>query len=107
MLDRKAKITKRTVDSITTPSAGEPRVWDTEVKGFFLRVRSSGRRTYCVKYRVGRAQRVYTIGQHGSPWTPEKAREAALDAFEQIRRGGDPSGAKRDARAALTVNELI
>jgi len=104
---QRGKITKRSVDALTIADVGETRLWDTEVKGFLVRVRRSGRKTYAVKYRVGRRQRLYTIGTHGSPWTPETARQAALDALDQIRRGGDPSGAKADARNEITVAQLI
>ncbi|MDB5480680.1 MAG: Integrase [Caulobacteraceae bacterium] len=45
--------------------------------GFCLRIyppstkAPEGRRVYGVKYRVGRTQRWFRIGEHGSPWTPD------------------------------------
>ena len=86
---------------------GEARLWDTELKGFFVRVYPSGRRVYAVKYRMGRMQRIFTIGLHGSPWNPETARTRAEDAFESVRHGQDPAIEKREAREALTVSALI
>ena len=44
------KITKRTVDA-ASPEQGW--VWDTEIKGFGLRVRSIEYKTYIVEYRPG------------------------------------------------------
>jgi integrase len=102
-----ARISKRIVDGIVPPEAGETRIWDTEVKGFFLRVYSTGRRVYALKYRNGSAQRILTIGTHGSPWTAEKARERAVDALDANRHGEDPAVEKKEARLALTVKQLI
>ena len=103
----KARITKRTVDAASVPNTGELRVWDTDLKGFFLRVYPSGRRVYAIKYRAGILQRIYTIGVHGSPLTPEQARKGAENALDRIRHGEDPATEKKAAREALTVAALI
>ena len=87
MESRKARITKRTVDAAPVPTTGETRVWDTDLKGFFLRVYPTGRRVYALKYRLGPLQRIYTLGVHGSPFTPEAAREAAEARSEERRVG--------------------
>lgn len=68
----KAKISKRSVDGAPIPAEGEARLWDTDLKGFLLRVYPSGRKVYAVKCRVGRVQRICTIGEHGSPWAPRR-----------------------------------
>jgi integrase len=109
MESRKARITKRTVDATQTPAigAGETRLWDTDLKGYFLRVYPSGRRVYAVKYRLGPSQRIFTIGVHGSPWTPDAAREAAEKALRRVAEGEDPATEKKEAREALTVSALI
>jgi integrase len=58
-------------------------------------------------------QRVYIIGEHGKtgpdgkPWTPDRAHAFARQAAGRIAAGEDPSLAKREAREALTVAELI
>jgi integrase len=108
MESRKARITKRTVDAVAVPPEGEEaRLWDTDLKGFFLRVYPTGRRVYALKYRLGPLQRIYTIGVHGSPYTPEKAREAAEAALRRVAAGEDPAVTKKEAREALTVAALI
>lgn len=107
MESRKARITKRTVDAVPIPASGETRVWDTDVKGFFLRVYSTGRRVYALKYRLGPSQRIYTLGVHGSPLTPEAARKAAEEALRRVAAGEDPAMEKKAAREALTVSALI
>jgi integrase len=109
MESRRARITKRTVDALPTPTkeAGEARVWDTDLKGFFVRVYPSGRRVYALKYRLGPLQRIFTIGVHGSPYTPETARDAADAALRRVAVGEDPATEKKAAREALTVAALI
>lgn len=107
MTTQRAKLTKRTVDAATIPEAGDVWIWDTELKGFGLRVYASERKVYAVRYRLGPRQNTFTIGVHGSPWTPETARDAAFAALSDVRDGKDPAAAKKEARAALTVAELI
>lgn len=107
MEKRRARISKRTVDAVLVPAEGETRLWDTDLKGFFLRVYASGRRVYAVKYRFGPLQRVFTVGVHGSPFTPESARAAADEALRRVKDGEDPATAKKEARDALTVRQLI
>jgi len=38
----------------------------------------------------------YTLGQHGSPWTPASARSEAEELLRQVRKGIDVLHAKRD-----------
>jgi integrase len=102
-----ARLTVRTVEAIPAPAEGESVVWDRDLKGFHVRVHPSGRRVYALKYRFGAQQRKLTLGVHGSPLTPEKARQAAQDALDAVRRGDDPAAAKKAAREALTVADLI
>lgn len=107
MAGLKAKLTKRTVDAAQPPATGDIEIWDTELKGFCLRVTRAGTKTYAVKFRTGRAQRWLTIGRHGSPWTAGKARDKAREVLNSAANGEDPAQAKLDARDALTVAELI
>lgn len=44
--------------------------------------------------------RRYTIGRHGSPWTPHTARDRALDVLQLARTGVDPIDSERNARRA-------
>lgn len=107
MAGQKARLTKRAVDAIQPPASGDIEVWDTELKGFCLRITARGSRSYALKYRMGSAQRWLTIGKHGSPWTPDSAREAAHEALRKVAGGIDPATVKQEARAALAVASLI
>jgi integrase len=101
----KAKINKRFVDSAAAPKDGDTRIWDIELRGFMLRISSSGRKSYCVKYRVNREQRWMTIGEHGLPWTPEEARNRAREVISEATKGNDLSAGPA-ARIAAQVAVL-
>ncbi|WP_085810157.1 site-specific integrase [Sphingomonas sp. TZW2008] len=99
------KITKRSVDDAPIPAAGDAYFWDTELRGFGLRVTPKGVRSYVVQYRLpSRPARRMTIGVHGSPWTPEKARKRAEQILFDVKRGDDPvQAAKKRAREAVDL----
>ena len=104
----KTKIMKRTVDDA---KVGERDyfLWDTELKGFGLKVTPAGNRIYVVQYRTGgrgSPTRRFTIGKHGAPWTPDKARTEAKRILGSIADGNDPQTVKAAERVAMTVNEL-
>ncbi|HEY0027358.1 MAG TPA: site-specific integrase [Allosphingosinicella sp.] len=89
------------LDAVPLPGKGErTMVWDSEIKGFGARVTSTGSRTYILRYRMGGRDtpvRTITIGQHGSPWTPEQARRHAAELLTMVRSGRDVV-AEREAK---------
>lgn len=102
----KAKITRRVVDAAVLPAAGHYFIWDLALKGFRLRVRSSGTKTFEFAYRVeGQRQRLLTIGHYGA-FTPDQARKKAEEAKYLVGLGRDPQEEKTKARNACTVAEL-
>ena len=86
------KITKRSVDA-ATPGDKTIFLWDTELKGFGLKITTSGSRIYIFQYRTGgreaKTKRV-TIGAHGSPWTADLARNHAKELSFGVHKGDDP-----------------
>jgi len=85
------------------PVAADTFLWDIDLKGFGLKVTSRGAKTYLLQYRMGGREtptRRYTIGAHGSPWTPETARQRAQELLLLVRRGIDPAEAERTERQA-------
>jgi integrase len=103
----KQLITKRLVDAIDMQDGAELAVWDTEVRGFGLRVRSSSK-VYVLKYgagKQGRWKRV-TIGHHGSPWTPDTARTEAQRLLGLVAEGRDPANERDIAHELPTVREF-
>lgn len=100
------KLTKTYVDSIQ-PKNKEAVYWDSELKCFGLRVKPTGTKSYIVQYRnAERRSRKYTIGKHGSPWTPEEARKKARRVLMEAAGGTDAAEEKAAAREALTVAAL-
>ena len=98
------KITKRLVDQLK-PTERDRVVWDDEIKGFGVRVRPSGRKTYIVKYRLrGRTVKA-TIGPHGSV-TPAAARTRAAEHITAARTGLDLKGHTFSNTNAPTVEQL-
>jgi hypothetical protein len=61
---------------------------------------------YVVKYRAGGRQRWFTIGRHGSPWTPEAARREAIRLLGEVVRGLDPAEKRNVDRKAVSFAEL-
>ena len=81
-------------------------IWDAGVAGFGARRQKGEAVTYFIKYRAKGRQRWQTIGRHGSPWTPEEARQEALRILGSVAGGGDPAAEKEAGRKAVTVTEL-
>ncbi len=83
------RITKRSVDALSVDT-GDAVFWDRELRGFGVRVHSSGRKAYVVQTRGpgGRLKRV-TLGRHGE-MTSDAARRRAAEAIDRIRQGLEP-----------------
>lgn len=90
------KLTKRIVDRAPYPQHGQIFVWDSELKGFGLRITPT-RKTYVVQARVvGRTVRV-TVGPHG-PLTPEQARHEAHKRLGELAKGVNLNQERRVAK---------
>jgi len=95
-----ARITKPAVDSAAA-GLKDIFLWDDELRGFGLRTTPTGSKSYVFQYRMGGREapsRRYTIGRHGSPWTPQTARKEAERLAIMIARGVDPVEAEHERR---------
>jgi len=100
---------KLTKDFVGKAGAGYH--FDTEVKGFGLRVTDAGARAYIVQYRPhpgGRRvpKRRYTIGTPGSPWTVDDARNEAKRVLGLVADKRDPAAERKAERMAQSIGEL-
>lgn len=107
MTNRTEKLTKAVVSN--QPLAGDVRqyiVWDTEVKGFGLRV-SRTTKSYIYFGRVSRKVKTITIGRASDLSTIE-ARDKAKALAVEMRKGNNPNERKaRDAVMDITLRESL
>ncbi len=83
-------------------------LWDRAVAGFGVR-RQRSSSVYVLKYRFNGRQRFFTIGRHGSPWTPETARSEALRLLGRIvssENPRDPATERADLNRTATFAEF-
>ena len=105
MTEKIVKISKRSVDA--AKAAGERYIlWDTELKGFGVRVETSGTKSFLVRYRHLGRRRYISLGRFGEI-TPEQARLLAQKTLSRVREGSDPADQRIQDRGAITVRGLI
>lgn len=79
--------------------------WDTEVKGFGLRITNAGAKSFILDYRILGRQRRITIGNYPD-WSVKAARREAGDLKKLVDKGEDPMGDRHALRSAPTVEDL-
>lgn len=103
------KLTKSAIDA-ASPRDGDYFLWDSELKGFGIRIAKGGRKSYVCKYRTGNGRKAptrrMTIGAHGSPWTVDQARSEARKILGLAANGGDPAKEKQEEKKQITVAQL-
>lgn len=99
------RLTNALVRAAEPPERGQQFVWDTEIKGFALRVTARGAKAFVVDYRARGRQRRITIGSYPD-WTVAAAREEAKALKREVDRGGDPMGQRHEETSAPRVRDL-
>ena len=101
-----AKITKRAVDALQPDKRRDVFTWDSELRGFGVRVKPSGVKSFLIQYRnvEGRTRRL-VLGQYGA-LTSENARVLAREKLAGVARGEDPSAERHAVRAGMSVSEV-
>ena len=105
-----ARITRRLVETIA-PSSKPLVIYDTDLKGFGVRVMPSGVATYVVEYRPGEggrgvAKKRMALGRTNE-LTPDEARKLAQQSLGAVRHGDDPLLERETRRREIRVHELI
>jgi len=98
------RITKRNVDALAATDEYKE-YFDDTLKGFGVRVRKTGRKTYFVKGRERGRQRRITIGAHGTI-TTEQARKKAMVILSALTQDQNPTADKDVYRNAPTMKLL-
>lgn len=103
-------LTKRVVDA-SPPGDRRYHLWDSELRGFGLRIEPSGIKTFLAKYRAeggGRRapERRVTIGRYGA-LTPEEARRLARKILGGAATGSDPAAEIKAKRKEMRISDLI
>ena len=100
------RLTKRTIDALKPVRLRDTFLWDGELRGFGVRVKPSGTKTFMIQYRnlEGRTRRC-VIGQYGV-LTVEQARDLAQKKLAAVIDGADPSAERHAIRQGLTVSAL-
>ncbi|MEW9614916.1 tyrosine-type recombinase/integrase [Shinella sp. S4-D37] len=103
------KLTRKAVAAIEA-AAKATTYYDTDVKGFGLKVMPSGARSWILEYRPGVGGRSVSKKRIkiGTPAThsPEEARDEAAKTLARVTLGADPAAARAEERAAMTVKEV-
>jgi integrase len=103
----KVQLTKRFIDK--TPLTTGKLVtfyWDSELKGFGMRVTAT-KKVFVVQARVNGKTRRVTIGNYGSI-TPKEARDQAQAKLTEMIKGIDPTAEKRkDKVQAVSLEQVV
>jgi integrase len=101
------RLTDRLVRSLVPPERGNRVTYDSEVRGFGVRITAAGAIAFVVNYRrrSDAVERRYTIGSHPD-WGVAAAREKARELKRYVDGGGDPVGDHVVEREAPTVADL-
>lgn len=100
------KLTKAAIDTLPIPDKDRVTYWDTEVKGFCIRISRTAKTYYATKRVMGKPQWV-KIGEHGL-LTPDQARREARRLLSDLAKGVDVNREKAMARnKGITLEEVI
>lgn len=107
-----AGLTKRLIDATKIDPERDFRLWDDDPRGFGVRFKPSGAKSFFVQYRSPEnfKKRRFTIGAYGV-FTLDQARTEARRLLAMVAKGEDPAAAKKRAKAlaaatAVTVADL-
>ncbi len=101
-----ARLTKRTVEALKPDKGRDIFRWDSELRGFGVRVKPTGTKTFVIQYRNQEARtRRCVIGKYGV-LTVEQARDIAKRKLAAVIDGSDPSAERHSVRTGLTIADV-
>lgn len=107
-MNTKIKINKTSVDKAKCPADKDQIFYrDIELKGFALRVTSTGTKSFVVEKNIGNKVRRMTLGKYGA-LTADEARKEAKKLIGKITAGDDPIAERRAKKMrGVTLNEVF
>ena len=101
------KITKSYVDKLSVPETGQAFIRDTELKGFAVRITSSGAKSFILEKRIDGKVKRLTIGRYPEI-TVEQARKEAHKLLGHIATGRNPIAEKKqEALQGTTLKQAF
>lgn len=98
-----AKLTKRSVETVEPSTKKQIILWDSEIRGFGVRVMPSGLKTFVVQYRnKDGIKRRINLGRFGVI-TVDQARDLARVRLGEVAAGDDPA---KPRHAGITVSAV-
>lgn len=101
------KFTLNTLKGVKPNPGKDVLAWDTDLKGFGLRVTKAGVKSWVIQYTApdGRRRR-HTIGTADDRLPLNKAKNLAAKKLRDVAAGEDPAEAKKARRTAPTMRDL-
>ncbi|WP_426037779.1 tyrosine-type recombinase/integrase [Cypionkella sp. TWP1-2-1b2] len=103
---KRLRLNDKSVRECEPEAARDYQVFDTEVRGFSIRILRSGNRSFSLDYRFAGRQRRMAIGRWPE-WTVTAARVRAKDLRREIDEGRDPLGERGLLREAPRFSDMI
>jgi integrase len=109
------EITERFLETFELGDHDRARLWDSKLTGFGVTI-GKRRVTFVAQRRVGSKQRTVTLGHWGTAkerafaphlLTVARARDAALQALAEMRRGDDPRADERKRSEGPTLGDAF
>ncbi len=99
------KLTDKGVRALEAPATGNKITYDSETKGFGVRVTTAGAKAFILNYRASGRERRITIGSFPD-WGVAAARDKAKELKRRVDNGEDPMGDRHEERTAPTIADL-
>ena len=103
---KRLRLNDKSVRECEPEEGRDYQVFDTEVRGFSIRILRSGSRSFSLDYRFAGRQRRMAIGRWPE-WTVTAARDRAKDLRREIDEGRDPLGERGQLREAPRFSDMI
>ena len=103
---KRLRLNDKSVRECEPEVARDYQVFDTEVRGFSIRILRSGSRSFALDYRFAGRQRRMAIGRWPE-WTVTAARDRAKELRREIDEGRDPLGERSELREAPRFSDMI